>query len=159
MEIKWYLKILLFLTLSVLFIGCDSAYIYEKNSNLKGNWNRYDTASFRIEIDDTISYYNLYVDIRNNNNYRYSNLYIFFHTGFPNGISTHDTIEFIIAGRDGKWLGKGLGDIKESNIPIKMNFLFPLSGEYIFRLEQAMRVEDLTGIEDIGIRIEKVIQE
>ena len=32
---------------------------------------------------------------------------------------------------------------------------FPLKGIYSFHLEQAMRDEQLEGIEDIGLRIEK----
>ncbi|MBM3436813.1 MAG: gliding motility lipoprotein GldH, partial [Bacteroidetes bacterium] len=33
---------------------------------------------------------------------------------------------------------------------------FPVKGKYVFRIEQGMREFELQGIEDIGIRIEKM---
>jgi gliding motility-associated lipoprotein GldH len=137
------------------FAACNSDRFYERAHNFEGSWNRYDTATFKVNISDTLQAYDFYFDIRNNNQYRFSNLYIFLHSDFPNGTISHDTLEFILAKKDGEWIGRGMGDIKENNIMVRKAFRFPVSGEYVFELEQGMRVENLTGIEDIGIRIEK----
>ncbi|MDZ7743353.1 MAG: gliding motility lipoprotein GldH [Bacteroidota bacterium] len=147
---------LIVLLLPLLFnLACNNASFYSKSIDLEGSWNRADTAGFCVNVEDTGQPYNFYVDIRNNQDYRYSNLYIFMHTSFPNGNTMHDTIEFILAKKDGEWIGRGMGSVKENNILVRPGLVFPVAGEYCFRLEQAMRVEDLQGIEDIGIRIEK----
>ena len=97
----------------------------------------------------------MYVNVRNSNNYKFSNLYIFMHTKWPTGENETDTLQLFLASPDGKWLGNGLGDIYENQIQLKQNFKFYRSGQYRFTLEQAMRLNPLPGIIDMGIRIEK----
>lgn len=140
---------------TIVISSCNTAMIYNQTEDIEGTWNRYDSAVFHVPIEDTAALYNFYINIRNNNDYRYSNLYVFFHSIFPNGNKTHDTLEFILADKRGKWLGKGIGEIKENNILIRKNMRFPVQGEYTFKIEQGMRSDDLKGIEDIGISIEK----
>ncbi|MCD4665822.1 MAG: gliding motility lipoprotein GldH, partial [Bacteroidales bacterium] len=57
---------------------------------------------------------------------------------------------------DGRWIGKGIGKIKENRILINRGVVFPIDGLYEINLEQAMREAELKGIADIGIRIEKM---
>ena len=76
-------------------------------------------------------------------------------TEFPNGNVSRDTIECMIANDEGKWLGKGWSDIKENNIQLKSGLRFPLTGNYKFLIQQAMRVDTLKGIVDIGLYIIK----
>ena len=68
---------------------------------------------------------------------------------------TRDTIEFILADQTGRWLGKGWGNLKENDILLKSNLTFPLSGDYSFLVQHAMRKDTLHGISNIGLRIEK----
>jgi gliding motility-associated lipoprotein GldH len=82
-------------------------------------------------------------------------LYLFLNTRLPNSNLTRDTIELVLADVNGKWLGKGFGAIKDNQIPVRNNLIFPIKGEYIFGIEQAMREETLVGLVDIGIRVEQ----
>ncbi len=146
--------------LLLLFISsCDSSRIYEKNLHIKGHsWNRNDRKVFEVNITDTTSLNNVYINIRNTTDYKFSNLFLFLGTTYPNGQISRDTIEIILAAPDGKWLGKGMGKIKEEQILFKRGVYFPIKGMYKFSFQQAMRVENLEGIEDIGIRIENVLK-
>ena len=139
-----------------LFTSCDRNRVYEKNISIPGAaWAIDFVPRFTFRIKDTAVFYNFYINLRNNTDYPYRNLYLFVNSYLPDGSSARDTIEMLLANRDGRWLGKGIGKIKESRYLLKQELLFPLRGEYRIEIEQAMRNDTLKGIEDVGIRIEK----
>jgi gliding motility-associated lipoprotein GldH len=147
-----YLPLLLILVIN----ACDPARIYDHSQSIAGKgWHRDSVVNYTVNIDDSLQLTNFFISIRNNTDYPYSNIYLFVTTAFPNGHSTTDTIECILADRDGRWLGTGSGRIRDNLIMLQPNLRFPIAGEYRFYLEQAMRDTVLAGIEDIGLRIEK----
>ena len=81
---------------------------------------------------------------------------MYYKSRLPNGASDLDTLHFILADPSGKWRGKGSGELINNQILFKMNFRFPMSGKYIFIMEQGMRRKELKGIADVGLRVEKV---
>lgn len=141
------------------FLLCtDSGIITFETHRIPGNiWKYKDTVTFKTDINDNRQWYSFYLNIRNSGLYPFSNLYLFLITTYPDGKKTHDTVESILADDYGKWLGKGLGDIKDNRFLLRRNMKFPLKGTYFFRFVQAMRVDNLKGISDIGIRIEKQV--
>lgn len=143
-------------SLVILFTACDPGRLYDESEGIPENgWHKDSIAEFIIQVDDTTQLYNFYITVRNNDNYTYRNLYIFLNTRFPNGHTTRDTIELVLADVNGKWLGKGFGAIKDNQIQVRKNLIFPLMGEYVFGIEQAMRKKSLVGLVDIGIRVEQ----
>ena len=138
--------------------SCDRGRVIDDNIALSGQaWEKAYKAEFEVSIDDTASNYRFFVNVRNSVDYRYSNLYIFLNTRFPNGNITRDTIECLLADPTGKWLGRGMSKIRENQILLNASLRFPLKGVYRFEIEQAMREDSLKGISDIGIRIQKTI--
>ena len=111
--------------------------------------------SFDVEVSDTISLFNFYINIRNTTDYNFSNIYLFLKTNYPNGMFSVDTIEIFLADLQGNWLGKGFGKYKDQQILFRKRGHFPLSGKYRFSFEQAMRNQELIGINTVGIRIER----
>lgn len=154
---KDQLKILLpILFMAFLITSCDPGRVYDESLHIAGaSWHQDSVCHYAVSIDDSTALNDLYISIRNNTDYQYSNLYLFVTTVFPNGHSTRDTIEFILADKQGKWLGSGSGKIRDNLIMLQKNLRFPLRGEYHFYLQQGMRHERLNGIEDIGMRIER----
>jgi gliding motility-associated lipoprotein GldH len=149
-------KVLVFLLLMVIFTACDPNLVYEKNTPIDINgWKIENSAEFVLEITDTLTPHNFYINLRHSTDYKYSNIYLFLDTHFPGNDRTRDTIEIMLADIKGKWYGKGMGKIKENQVMLQKNFVFPMSGTYKFIIEQGMREELLTGMEDIGIRIER----
>ncbi len=144
------------LSLLVFFSSCDSKMIYDKNAGIPDNtWDVANKIKFELTISDTISGNNVFINLRHAGFYPYSNLFLFINTTFPDGKTTRDTAECILADDKGKWFGEGLGDMWDARILFKRNVRFSQSGTYIFEYEQAMRVEKLPGVMDIGLRIEK----
>ena len=141
----------------IILSSCDPDRVFEKNIVVENNsWLTTEQVCFNVEITDTISLNNFYINIRHTTDYKYSNIFLFLNIEFPDGNNSHDTIELTLADIDGRWFGKGMGKIKESRILLNKGIVFPEAGNYSFCFEQAMREEELSGIEDIGIRIEKM---
>ena len=115
----------------------------------------HEKLNFRIKISDTHARYNMFINVRNKEDYSFSNLYLFMQMTFPDGRITRDTIECYLADYDGKWLGTGLTGTKFNRILFQKAAVFPMKGDYLFTFEQAMRTKELKGITDIGIRLEK----
>ena len=72
-----------------------------------------------------------------------------------------DTIEIQLANKEGRWLGKGVGDIRTVDFVYKNKKVFSKKGDLIIEIEQAMRygnfekIQQLKYIESIGFRVEK----
>jgi len=137
-------------------VACDPNRFYEKNIDFANeSWSKDSIATFEVEITDTLTVYNIYLNNRINGQYEYSNLYLFITTLLPNEKLMRDTLECILADPTGRWLGKGFGSVWSNKIPYRRNIRFPLTGKYTFYIEQAMREEELRHILNAGIRIEK----
>ena len=141
--------------------ACDSAKVFEQNIAFeKYIWSVENQPKFQAEITDTLCEMNIIVNIRHSANYPFSNLWIFVYTNRPDGAQDIDTLECVLAAKDGRWLGSGLGDIWDIQIPLKTQ-VFSSPGDYFFQIEQAMRygdkarIEHLPEIMNIGLRIEK----
>ena len=138
-------------------LGCDSKMVFEQNVQIPDAvWKADKKVIFETSISDTVSLYNLYINIRNSGNYKFSNLYIFVDVFQPDKKIERDTMECILADAQGRWLGKsGSGSIWENHILFSRKMRFPKVGKYAFRFEQAMREKELENIMDVGLRIEK----
>lgn len=145
------------LLLILVLFSCDSNKVYEEYIEVENAiWQKENVATFNFEAKDTSLAHNLYVNIRNTGDYPYSNLYLFVTMQGPNGNLLKDTVNCTLADNSGKWLGKGIGDLWDLQIPYIKGFKFAQKGEYYMSFEQAMRVENgLKGITDIGLRVEK----
>jgi gliding motility-associated lipoprotein GldH len=144
------LAILLFIT------GCDRNLVFEKNKTLPDAvWKSVDIAKFNVAINDSSVFYDFYLNIRISSEYKYSNLFLFMKTLYPNGQISSDTVECFFADARGKWLGSRSGRIIDNRILMLKNMKYPMKGVYSFEFEQAMRDTVLQNVEDFGIRVEK----
>ncbi|UNY99658.1 gliding motility lipoprotein GldH [Zhouia spongiae] len=155
-------RISLFFLIFICFVACDPAGVYSEYRSVEGGWDKEDIKVFTFKAPDTIRPYHIFLNLRNNENYKYSNLFLIVNLDFPNNESITDTLEYEMARPDGEWLGKGFSSLKESKLWYKENVIFPDSGTYRISVEQAMRkmgsvegIESLKGITDVGIKIEK----
>ncbi len=140
--------------LLLLLTSCGwNTYYHEQITLEDSRWYKASAARFNVSVQDTINPFDFYINIRNTTTYRYSNLYLFISTRFPNGNVSRDTVEFILADESGKWYGKGWGKLKDNSVRVNESLQFPIKGNYEFLIQQAMREDTLKGISDIGIKI------
>lgn len=141
--------------------ACDPAPMYEEYVELpERGWYRDSSITFSVDIEDTSSAYQVVWYLRNNDQYDFSNIWLFRSVTSDRGREFGDTAEFYLADPYGKWLGEGVGELKTNTWPFKEQLLrFNRSGEYTFRLQQAMRTDYLQGVEDVGLGIYKIEKE
>lgn len=150
------LRIATFLILPMLAFACDSNRLYEQNIDFANEtWHKDSVLQFDVEIVDSNAIYNVYLYNRINGQYKYSNMFFFITTNLPYNHTLSDTLECILAEPNGKWLGKGFGNIWSNKIPYRKNIKFPYAGNYTFYLEQGMRDDELKHVVSAGLRIER----
>jgi gliding motility-associated lipoprotein GldH len=153
--INRYSFVLILISL-LLLISCNSNVVFTDSMIMnEKTWTLKDIPAFNVPISDTVSNNNVFFTIRTGSSYPYRNIFLFVTTISPDGKSITDTLQYNLADEKGKWYGKGFGDIHELNLPYKSNIYFPLKGIYQFKIQHGMRIEDLTGVYDFGLRIEK----
>ena len=154
--------VLFFLILFVVFTSCDPNRVFDVYQPVPNKWHKDSVASFHIKAPDSINAYNLFVNLRNTNAYKYNNIFLIVEMTFPHGKTVKDTLEYKMADPSGKLLGTGLTDTKENKLWYKEQVVFNEKGEYLVKIQHAMRengkvngVVELEGITDVGFRIEK----
>lgn len=152
------------LLLLLFFTSCDKKQLYSEYKELDGSWKKSDTLRFTFEQKDTINPYNLFLNVRNNNDYPFNNMYLIVSLREPGKKPTIkiDTLEYQMADVDGTLLGEGFTDVKESKLWYLENYVFNRIGNYKVEVVQAVRatgevdgVAELKGITELGLRIEK----
>ncbi|AXT61709.1 gliding motility lipoprotein GldH [Aquimarina sp. AD10] len=154
-------KLVIVVLLSLSIISCDDKQVFDQYQAVSEAWEIDEKVSFALPELDSLQTYNLFVNIRNNNEYRFSNLFLISEMKFPNGKVLTDTLEYEMAKPSGEWLGSGFSDLKENKLWYKENIRFVEEGVYTITLQHAMRkngdtngVTSLEGVTDVGFRIE-----
>ncbi|MGI9532204.1 gliding motility lipoprotein GldH [Lutimonas sp.] len=145
-------------------MSCTNNLIYNQYQPIESSeWHKDSIINFTVNSVDTIAKNNLYVTLRNNKDYEFSNLFLIVGIKFPNNYQIVDTLEYEMTSPEGRYLGTGMTDIKENKLEYKTNVTFSLVGDYDISVQQAMRktrdIEGLTaldGITDVGLQIEKL---
>ncbi len=151
------LTIVAVVLMMLIFISCDQDLVYEKSVRIPGSeWSRYHIPVFEVDITDTLNLHNLLINIRNTGEYPRSNLFLFISATSPVGAFVRDTLELILAEPSGKWKGRGFGSVWQNRFIYRQNVRFPDKGKYKFEFEQAMRIDELPGVLDVGLRVEKL---
>src|SRR3970040_2037020 len=156
------LKSSFFILLTVILLySCDKKRVFDEYKTVGSGCHKDSVITFDLPILDSTKRYNFVINLRDNNNYQYSNLFLIVSMEKPNGYTKVDTLEYQMASPDGTLLGDGFTDIKESKLFYKENVKF--RGKYKVHIKQAVRetakipgVTLLEGITDVGLRIENI---
>ena len=143
------------ITVACFLFSCDKNTVYSEYQHIRNKtWNKQDEYFFSFIIKDNTVAYNISLLLRNNDMYPYQNIWLFHDELQPSETSVKDTVEFSLADDFGKWKGKGFS-LFQNQITIKNNYLFTDTGKYTIGIRHGMRNDELKGIEDIGLLIEK----
>ncbi len=157
MNIRLLILFLLTALNTILISSCDKNRYYDKNITIeRKGWDYGETKKFDITITDTTAAYNIYVNVRHTDDYEFKNIWLNITAIFPDSSTHENKINVELAKPDGEWIGNCVDDICYTTVLIQSNTSFQLPGNYIFEIEQDMRVKTLTNILDIGLKIEKL---
>lgn len=154
------MRIARILPLALLATSCTDGLVYQSDMPIpEAGWSRTFTPEFAFDIADTVNRHDVYIDVRHTGDYAFSDLYLFVDLTGPGGRSMRDTVECLLADPTGRWLGKGTGfifsDRVQAKVLYKLRNRFPAAGRYTMKLEQAMRMEPLPGVIDVGVSVER----
>ena len=147
----------------LILVSCSGNVTFSESVVIpKGLWDKDQKIEFTLKNQDTINKHALYVVLRNDNTYSFSNLYLIVGMQSPDGLEFRDTLEYEMADARGRWLGSGSTNTIENLLGYKQNVLFSENGVYTFTISHAMRkngsvegIQALPGVLDVGIQIEK----
>ncbi len=153
----------LFIIIAGLLISCDKKRVFDEYQSVGSAWNMKKEVIFELPKVDTLKKYNLFINLRANDDYKFNNLFLIVSMEQPNGVTKIDTLEYEMADVDGALLGDGFSDIKESKLYYKENLKFKASENNKIHIKHAVRqtgkivgVQDLEGITEVGFRIESI---
>ena len=151
----------LLLLMAVLLFSCDQKRVFDEYKSVGKAWHKDSIVTFDLPQLDPKKLYNLYVNVRDNDDYPFNNLFLIVSLEEPNRKVKVDTLEYQMTNPDGTLLGDGFTDIKDNKLFYKDKVSFTQKGVYKIHIRQAVRqtgkiegVSSLAGISDVGFRIE-----
>jgi gliding motility-associated lipoprotein GldH len=161
-KLKNSLGLVGFVCASLLFGSCRSedGFTVYKTTAEEGLSTTPVTFELPEQAIDTLTK-NVFIRLRNDNTYPYANIFLIARLTAGGERITQDTLEYAMAAPDGKWLGTGFTEIKESKLWWKEGVVFPKARPLTISIAQAVRnngvaegVSKLKGIIAVGISIE-----
>ena len=150
------LKGIILLFVASLLSACDKQTVYHSFQSLPTEgWPREDTLSFDVKVTDSLTYYKLSLEVRNRSNYPYQNLPLSIcYTTADSIPSPADTIQLILADKEGIWKGDGWGGLYQTAVSAG-SVQIGKPGTYLFKVAYTLPDERLQGINDIGIKLKR----
>lgn len=145
------------LLISIVFIAsCRGDVVFEEFNRIpEAGWDTDSSVVLEASLSDTTHYHDIYLIFRTNGDYPFSNFYCGYRIISPSKEVISDRKNTTVARNDGKWLGSGMGDLRNFKVLIQRDFIAREAGTYRIELQQKMRKKVLPGIRDAGILIEK----
>ena len=160
MTLQNSLQVCTLLFFSLLFSSCDPNRLYETNLPVANeNWRYEDVKSFAVEVKDTTTRYNIFINLRHDFSFEWRNVYLQITTTLPSGETMKKRINLPLCENDGKWYGRCLGNNCDLPVSIQKDAKFPQLGTYHFTLQHDMRVNPLPKIKAVGLRVERAVKE
>ncbi len=153
-------KILLITSFFV--FSCESNIEYIQYNSIENQWDKDSIQNFVFELADTKKY-NTYINLRINKDYPFSNIFLITTLKDSLSVLSKDTLNFKIADKSGKFLGKKRVNIIENSLIHKEKIELEKNKKYSVSVEHAMRVvnkvsglKSLDGVVDVGYKIENI---
>ena len=150
-----------FILVAILLVSCDKKRVFDEYHSVGKSWSKDTIVSFELPKLDAGKSYSLFVNVRDNKDYPFNNLFVIVSMEQPDKVTQIDTLQYQMANSDGTLLGDGFTDVKENKLVYKEHIKFK-PGAYKVHIRQAVRqtgkvtgVEKLDGITEVGFRIEK----
>ena len=153
-------KILLITSFFV--FSCESNIEYIQYNSIENQWDKDSIQNFVFELADTKKY-NTYINLRINKDYPFSNIFLITTLMDSLSVLSKDTLNFKIADKSGKFLGKKRVNIIENSLIHKERIELEKNKKYSVSVEHAMRIinkvsglKRLDGVVDVGYKIENI---
>lgn len=143
--------------LSILMQACTYSHTIRDFHNIPSEgWYKRSVESFVIPVQDTLSQYNVTMDIRHNTHFRYQDLWLYVSYSTPLSDSVLcDTVKIPITNESGQWQGKGWGSLYQVSVPLKNPLIVQRGDSAFLSVRPAMKDDYLKGVTEIGVTLKK----
>ena len=156
------MKFKIYILFSLVIFSCDSNVEFLKYNSVNGVWHKDSLQEFSFELNET-NEYNTFVNLRINEEYKFSNIFLITTLKDSLNILSKDTLQFKLADKSGKFIGKKRINLVDNKLLHKKQLKLEGNKKYFISIEHAMRVinkvgglENLQGVIDVGYKIEKI---
>lgn len=152
--------ILMLLMVALVSSACNQNRVYHEYVDLDDrHWLVNTKPEFTFTVEDTLSRYNVYCNLRNSTHYPYSRIFIRYSLQDSTGAELQKKLlhDYLFDAKSGKPFGRsGLGDLYDHQLLMLNNYQFKHSGPYKIQFEQFMRTDTLAGVLSVGLAVEKI---
>jgi len=145
--------------MSMLFLilnGCKNGVFYHDIQTIEnGIWKYDDPKSFTFSVEDTLTFYDLLVEVKHDKRFPYQNLYLQLITSIPEEDSVDDILSIDLADYSGNKYGACGRNQCTFQVPVQQSFKFEKNGSYEISISQHSRIDSLPGISAIGLLIKE----
>ena len=136
--------------------ACTGDAFYRRVETLSDDqWVRGKACPFEVEAVDTVTRYDVYVDLRTSDGYPWREIYLIGQVcDTAQSVLQYDTLRCELFDAKGEATGHGLSNVKENGVLWLRDFRFPAPGRYGFSVRHGMRNVELQGVSSVGIRIQ-----
>ena len=124
-------------------------------------WKKNEVVTFDFKVPEDKSNYNLFLLLRHNNNYSFSNIFLITELQLANSSILSDTLEYWLSEPSGKWLGEKSLSLVEHKLLFKRDINLIKDSINYLSIRNSMRlnnvispIENLENILDLGLLIE-----
>jgi len=153
-------KLLLGVLLLVALTGCNQDIFYKNTQGIEdGIWRYEDPKTFTFTAEDTLTSYDLLIEVKHDSRFPFQNLYMQLNTELPGNKTVKDVLSIDLADRSGNKYGVCRGDKCTFRIPVQQSFRFDQAGPHTINIAQHSRMDSLPGILAIGLTIKETTTE
>lgn len=140
--------------LTVLLSACAGDTVYNESQRVANpEWNKDSVPEFAVELPQGL--YRVDVMLRNTDEYRYQNLWLFL-TSQTADSTIVDTLQCFLADDYGRWVGMGLGSIYTNRFTWIDSVAVVDSLKVNYKIAHGMRHDELAGIKEVGIIVSEI---
>jgi gliding motility-associated lipoprotein GldH len=151
------MKNIIILLIALLLCSCGNKKVFEINIEMEDNeWKMNKTLTFDVPIDDTASFYNVYIPVRHIDNYPYDGLLVNVTLNTPTGEERSKNYKLQLRDENGNFKGDAGGDIWDIDVPIMEKIKFNSTGTYKFTIENNMPTTPTVCIMGVGLKVGKI---
>jgi gliding motility-associated lipoprotein GldH len=140
----------------LLLISCSRGKIFERYEDIDKNKWAYDKiVTFEVNVEDTVSLYDVELAIRHASFYPFANLKLNLTTIYPNGEERTKDHDLMLRNKDGSFKAEGAGDLWDITFPLLEKASFNLKGKYLFKIQNIMPLTETEGVMQVGLIVKK----
>ncbi|MBK6267003.1 gliding motility lipoprotein GldH [Marivirga sp. S37H4] len=151
-------KPLLIVLLWVAF-ACTEERQYEENLDFPDRiWQMDESMDFTFEIENDSTLHQLYLNLRNDGDYPYRNIYVHYTLKDSTDHVLDKKLQNIqlFHPKTGAPYGDGISNVYSHQVLLEDSVVFPTKGKFTVELKQYMRTDSLRGVYSVGIRVQEL---